>query len=433
MMVSYGQRGVFARLAGLAATGLLVACGAPETAEQVTDHEPVAEEQAPSAAAPILALTNARIFDGDSETLIDNGVVLIQNGRILDVGTMDSLDLPPEADVQDLMGRYLLPGFINAHGHVNPTGDRSSISEQLDIYAHYGVTTVLSLGDGGTHMDGDRWSPDLSTARLFVAGPSLNPDSPEAAESEVARVDEMGVDWVKVHVMPGRGEHFAAVIEAAEVRGLPVAIHIETLADAKAVLAADAALLGHSVRDEPVDNELIDMMRTQGVCLTPTLTRELSTFIYAERPDFFDDPFFIERSAPDDLDAFLTSERREQAQSEQAQYWRDALPLAKENMVALHEAGADIAMGTDTGPTGRFQGYFEHVEMNMMVDAGMSPVDVLISATGKAADCIGLGDQLGRIAPGYWADLVVLEENPLADINHTRTLYGVWTAGNRVR
>ncbi len=413
--------------------GPLSGCGAPEP--EVVIGEGATRDVTPDARsdAPVQAYINATVFRGDHGDLIEDAVVLVRSGRILEVGGGDAIEIPEGAETVDLSGRFLMPGLINAHGHVNPSGDRSSIAEQLEIYAHYGVTTVLSLGDDGIHMEGDRWSPDPRTARLFVSGPSLNPGSPEAAESEVARVEELGVDWVKVHVMEGRGEHVGAVIAAAKPRGLPVAVHIETLADAVAVLRDGAALLGHSVRDEAVDDVLIDLMRSTGACLTPTLTRELSTFVYAERPGFFDDPFFLERSAPHDLDSYLTPERSARARSPQAQYWRDALPLAKQNMTVLHQAGARIAMGTDSGPSGRFQGYFEHLELEMMVDAGMTPVDVLISATARAADCIGLGDRIGRIAPGLWADMIALDENPLEDIRNTRTLHGVWVAGNRVR
>jgi len=397
-------------------------------------------DTAPDAAGPqmgearVQAFTQARIFDGTGGPLIEDGVVLVQGGVISEVGPATQVSVPEGAEVVELGGRFLLPGFINTHGHVAPSGDRSDIREQLEIYAHYGVTTVLSLGDEAEVPEGPRWSPQLDRARLFVSGPSLSPASPDDAAAEVERIVEMGADWVKMHVnSPQSRTTYPAVITTARNRMMPVAIHIEELADAKAVLEAGATLLGHSVRDVPVDDELIQMMRERDVCLVPTLTRELSTFVYAERPDFFDDPFFLERSAPDDLEDFITPQRQAQAGSESARYWREALPLAMENMVRLHEAGVGIGMGTDSGPTGRFQGYFEHLEMEMMVDAGMSPEAVLIATTGEAARCIGLDGIIGTIRPGVWADLVALDADPREDILNTREIHGVWTAGNRVR
>jgi imidazolonepropionase-like amidohydrolase len=283
-------------------------------------------------------------------------------------------------------------------------------------------------------MREERWSPELRRSRLFVAGPSINPATAEAARSEVERLVEMEVDWVKMHVVAGgRGARFADVLSLAREAGLPTAIHIEELDVAKDVLRAGATLLGHSVRDEPVDQELIDLMRERDVCLVPTFTRELSTFVYAERPDFFDDPFFLERAAPDDLEQFLTPQRRAMATSPQSRYWQEALPLAMENQRVLHEAGIGIAMGTDSGPTGRFQGYFEHLEMEMMAEGGLSPTDVLIASTGEAARCIGLEGVVGTVSEGAWADFVVLDADPLADIRNTRAIHSVWIAGNQVR
>lgn len=116
---------------------------------------------------------------------------------------------------------------------------------------------------------------------------------------------------------------------------------------------------------------------------------------------------------------------------EEAEYYRDALPLAKHNMMALHEADVRIAFGTDSGPPTRFQGYFEHLEMTMMADAGMDPADILFTATGQAADCMRL-DDVGRLEPGNWADFVVLTRNPVQDIRNTRSIDSVWIAGNRV-
>ena len=412
---------------------LTVGCG---EGTMGNDEAGTALDEAPETAEDVRvqAFTNARIFDGTGGPLIEDGVVLVRGGVISQVGAADQVSVPEGAEVVELDGRFLMPGFINTHGHVGPGGDRSDVLEQLDIYAHYGVTTVFSLGDEAESPRAERWSPDLGRTRLFVSGPSLAPESPEAAEAEVARVVEMGADWVKMHVNAARGrDTYPQVIAAAKARPMPVAIHIEELVDAIGVLEAGADLLAHSVRDQPVDDELIEGMLERDVCLVPTLTRELSTFVYAERPDFFDDPFFLERSAPDDLQAFLTPQRQAQAESESARYWQEALPLAKENMVRLHEAGVGIAMGTDSGPSGRFQGYFEHLEMEMMVEAGMAPADVLVSATGRAARCMGLEGVLGTLQPGVWADLVALEADPRDDILNTREIYGVWTAGNRVR
>jgi imidazolonepropionase-like amidohydrolase len=380
------------------------------------------------------AFTNARIFDGTGAAPVSGGVIVVRNGAIEAVGPAASVPIPPGADVVDLGGRFVMPGLVNAHGHV--AGDRARAVEQLDQYAYYGVTTVVSLGDDAANLRDERASPDLRRARLFVAGPNIGATSVADARQQVDRLAGMQVDWVKTRLAGQNrmsAEVYGALTEAARQRNLPVAIHVEDLEGAKQAVRGGGSLVGHSVRDRPVDAELIAMMRERDVCLVPTLTRELSTFVYAERPDFFDDPFFLERAAPPNLEGFLTPQLRAQSTSASAQYWREALPLAKENMRRLHEAGVGIAMGTDTGPTGRFQGYFEHLEMKMMVDGGMSPRDVLIASTSGAARCVGMDSEVGSLREGAWADLLVLDADPLQDIRNMRRIHSVWIAGNPVR
>ncbi|MEX1256324.1 MAG: amidohydrolase family protein [Gemmatimonadota bacterium] len=427
-------------LAVAIASGVAVAAvdGAPRLA-------PAAHPSAlPSPAdTGVQAFVGARIFDGTGGPVIDNGAVLVRDGVIAAVGPRDDVEIPAEAWVFDLTGLWLLPGLVNAHGHVS--GDREAILEQLRQYAYFGVTTVVSLGGNeaaGFPLREEQASPTLDRARVFLAGPVLSPGSPAEARTEVARVAEMGADWVKIRVDGGlqggakmSPEVYGAVISEATARGLPVAIHIWELEDAKGVVRAGGSLVAHSVRDGRVDAELISLLRERDVCLVPTFTRELSTFTYAERPAFFADPFFLAGAAPPDLDAFLTPTlMQQQREGAAAAFWRQALPVAQENMRLLHEGGVGIAMGTDSGaPTGRWEGYFEHVELEMMVQGGISPEAALLAATGVGAGCMGLAGEVGTIAPGAWADFLVLGEDPRADILNTRQIHSVWISGNRVR
>jgi len=384
--------------------------------------------------AATLVFTDARVWDGTGRPPIEDGIVLVRDGKISAVGPASRVPVPSGAEVVALDGRWVVPGLVNAHGHVGPDGERTSVAEELEIYAHYGITTVLSLGDEAEPMREERWSPGLRRARLLVAGPRVGASSAEEARAEVDRRAAMGVDWIKAGLTNLEAtEATREVIASARARGLPVAVHIERLEPARRIVEAGAVLVAHSVRDVPVDQAFIDLMLERDACLTPTLTREVSTFVYAERPAFFDDSFFLERSAPPNLESFVTPERRAQAGNAQATYWREQLPLAMENLRRLHEAGVRIAMGTDSGPSGRFQGYFEHLELEMMVEAGLGPEAALRAATSDAARCIGLAGQVGTLEPGAWADLVALDASPLEDVRNTRRIHGVWIAGNRVR
>jgi imidazolonepropionase-like amidohydrolase len=401
----------------------------------------------------VQAFVGATILDGTGAEPIQDGVVLVRDGRIEAVGSLDEIRVPSGARVVNLEDRWLLPGLINAHGHVGSARGlesgshvytRTNVLEQLGLYARYGITTVVSLGgdgDEGIRVRDESEDPALARARLLVAGPVINPGSPSEAVDDVARLAEMGVDWVKFRVddFLGQGtkmapEVYRAIIRAAHEHGLPAAAHLVYLEDAHGLMEAGVDLLAHSVRDRPVDERLIRMMRERNVCLTPTLTRELSTFVYADRPDFFDDPFFRAEADPEVLAALEDPDRQAAVRrSPGATWYREALPVAEGNMRRLHEGGVGIAMGTDSGPPARFQGYFEHLEMEMMAAAGLTPAQVIHSATGAAARCMGLEGRVGTLEPGAWADLLSLDRSPLDDIKNTRAIHGVWIAGNRIR
>jgi imidazolonepropionase-like amidohydrolase len=101
-------------------------------------------------------------------------------------------------------------------------------------------------------------------------------------------------------------------------------------------------------------------------------------------------------------------------------------------MKRLFDVGVPVVMGTDTGPMGRFQGWFELMELELMVRAGLTPSEAIMSATSVAARCMGLDDELGTLVPGKWADFIVLDADPLGDIANVRRIASVWVAGNQV-
>jgi imidazolonepropionase-like amidohydrolase len=124
-------------------------------------------------------------------------------------------------------------------------------------------------------------------------------------------------------------------------------------------------------------------------------------------------------------------QQRVQESPSAQRYKNEALPNAMTNLKRLSDAGVRVAMGTDSGPAARFQGYFEHLEMAMMVEAGMSPMQVLQASTSVAASCLGL-NYLGSLEVGNWTDIVVLDDNPLDNIQNTKSISQVWIAGNLV-
>ena len=174
------------------------------------------------------------------------------------------------------------------------------------------------------------------------------------------------------------------------------------------------------------------MLVQKGVCYSPTLTREVSTFVYEDVPDFFDDPFFLKEADPKAIEQLEDPDRqRAMRHSRSAQHYKEALKVALSNLRPLADGGVKIAFGTDAGPATRFQGYFEHMELALMAEGGLTPMEIIVSATGDAARCLGL-DDVGTLERGKWADFVVLAENPLDDIENSRTIESVWIAGNEV-
>jgi imidazolonepropionase-like amidohydrolase len=385
----------------------------------------------------VKAFTGLTLIDGTDRAPVRNAVIVVRGGRILSVGPAGTVAVPTGAERIPLDGKTIIPGLINSHGHVNdPVRD-------LRVYAAYGVTTVFSLGGEQPAVFAARDSqnvPTLDRARVYLAGPVLSPRTPDEARAQVAALAARKVDFVKIRVDDNLGsatkmpaEVYRTVIAEAEQYRMRVAVHLFYLADAKSVLAAGADFIAHSVRDLDVDAELITSLISFGVCLSPTLMREVSTFVYESTPDFFSDPLFLAH-ADTQWVTRLRQPARQQAMrnSAAAQRYKTALEVASRNVKKLADAGVTVAMGTDTGPMGRFQGYFELMEMELMAKAGLTPHQVLASATRDAARCMRVDEDLGTLEVGKWADFVALDADPLTDISNLRRISSVWIAGNQV-
>jgi imidazolonepropionase-like amidohydrolase len=392
---------------------------------------------AAQAPAPVRAFTGMRLVDGTDRPPIANATIVVRDGRIVAAGAADQVTVPSGAERIALTGKTVIPGLINAHGHVNNT------ARDLATYAAYGVTTVYSLGDEKPDAFAARDAQNaasLNRSRVFVAGPVLAPRTPEEARELVAKNQAMKVNVIKIRVDDNLGttpkmapEIYRAVISEAHARGLRTEVHLFYLADAKGVLEAGADLIAHSVRDLDVDAQMISQMKARNICLVPTLMREVSTFVYESTPAFFSDPLFLSHADTQ----WVTDLRDPAAQakvkaSSAAQRYKAGLEVASRNVKKLSDAGVPIAMGTDTGPVGRFQGYFELMELEMMVKAGLTPKQALLSATRDAARCQKIDAELGTIEPNKWADFVVLNADPTANISNVRQIDAVYIAGNKV-
>jgi imidazolonepropionase-like amidohydrolase len=394
--------------------------------------------------------------------------MVIDAGRITWIGATSNLKIPAGAEVVDLTGRFVMPGIVNLHGHLGITSgmtlapksySRETVEHDLKTYAEYGVTTMLSLGlDGDPIFDiRDRQRTSRPTmTRVYTAGlgfvykdgigggisfpgvptPVLNTVSD--VEPAVAEQARKHVDVIKFWTDDNLGKAkrmpydiCKAIIDSAHRHGVRVVAHVYYLEDAKQLTDFGIDGLAHIVRDKPVDQELIDSMKRHNTWqVAATLTREVSLFVYAKTPDFISDPFFTRSVSADVLKTLSSAEYQQKMASDpNLERYRQALEMGKRNLKALADGGVRYGIGTDTGVPGRFQGYFEHLELQQMVEAGLTPMQAIVAATKSGAEFLKAAD-LGTLEAGKWADLIVLAKDPLDDIKNTRTVMAVYIAGN---
>lgn len=428
------------------------------------------------AAAETTVLKNVTVIDGTGAAAQPNSAIVMTDGKIAWVGPVSALKAPAGATVKDLSGKFVMPGIIDSHVHIGMMHDVTqdekyetpeNVQADLKQYAAYGVTTVQVLGtdkDFVLALRNQQRKSRPSMARIFSAGQGsvikggygglvgvTNPIStPEEGRKLVDEQAAKGVDFIKLWVdderktipikMPPAVS--AAIIDEAHKKNLRAVAHIFYLADAKELIREGINGFGHMVRDQPVDNELLAMMKAKGVWMvSATLSREMA-YSLAIMP-WLNDPFFTRGVTPGTLTALKSTTRENAITLGPTRF--PGLPYSKkvfadmdrtlqqalENYAAMVKAGVNTGMGTDSGPNGRFPGFNAHEEMQLEVLAGRSTMDAIKSATSDNARWLG-DNSIGTIAAGKWADLLVLDKNPVTDIHNTETINSVYIAGNSV-
>jgi len=266
----------------------------------------------------------------------------------------------------------------------------------------------------------------------------VKPDSPAQARDLVRRQLDRKPDLIKLWWVRRQGDNLneqvqimSAAIDESKSHSVRVAVHATELDTAKAAVRAGADILVHSVNDRLVDTEFMNLVKNRDVLYITTLAVEDGYRMVLDRQVALTD---IEQKLGDPEVIATWSELAKTPAAEipggvphiPAPPKR---PAAYDNLILLESAGVRVVAGTDAGNIGTLHGPSLHHEMELMAAAGLRPTDIIVSATKNAAAVMGLQNDAGTLQKGKFADLVILDADPLADIKNTRKIFKVMKAG----
>ena len=419
--------------------------------------------------APVVALTHVRVIDGTGSAASTDQTVILDHGRITSAGEFSTVTIPPGAKVMDLAGHTVLPGLVMVHEHMfYPSGAGSIYNEQgfsfPRLYLAGGVTTARTAGNLAGYADleikraieeGRTPGPSLDVTAPYLEGPGLPIyqvhalTGPGDAREMVAHWADRGATSLKAYMHITRAELKAAIDEAHR-RGLKVTGHLcsVTFHEAAAlgiddlehglVVASDfvankrpdecptanggviASLAGVDVSGEPVQSLIRDLVAHR-VALTSTLT-VFETFTPG-RPAAPER--VLDAMLPEARDQYLR--RRLQIASSTSSPWTALFGKEMQFELAFFRAGGLLLSGTDpTGYGGVVAGFSNAREVELLVEAGLTPLEAIKIATMNAAEYLGRAKEIGSIAPGKRADLMIVRGDPsvtIADIEQVETVF----------
>src|SRR5262252_3994000 len=419
--------------------------------------------------AQTILLESARVVPGDGSPVLENSALLVEGGTIARIGRKGEIAPPAGADRINLDGKTIMPAIVSAHVHPGfqrglsysaENFTRETILDDLNRALYFGISVVMSQGiekgDVMYQIRADQAAGRLGGARLMLAGrgigaPNAGPGAAayagiayeitteDQARSAVLELAARKVDAIKIWVddRGGRAPSLPItlsriVIDEGHRLGFKVSAHVFYHKDAVELADAGVNNFAHLVRDMEMSDALIATMNQKGIYVMPNIgTPERAT--HTTVPAWFEEPYLaglLRDTEPADVIArmrtFFTNRDAAAAERNRQNY-----AILQKNVAKLAAAGARIILGSDTGLEDHPFGFAEQKELQMMAEAGMTPAQVVVAATGRSAEYLGLNDR-GVIAPGRRADLLVLDANPLDDIRNTRRIAALYLAGKEV-
>ncbi len=420
--------------------------------------EPISQS---SAAPQVIVIEGGTLIDGTGASALWGTRILIEDGRIQEIGQRGDLSIPAGARVIEAAGKYIIPGLIDSHVHYDmPWLHR--------LYLANGVTTVRDLGGSIERLVTLREEisvGNLMAPRMFISGMPINPGSVRAMNLNSSRemaekLVEAGVDGIKVtgyttdelreivevahanglivygHTGPKRGnrgpgarlaieagldgiEHALGILEDAMDQAVPVPADYDPF-DSSHIFRYWYGRM-HTVVNSTTVGELVQLMVEEDVYFAPTLNNFMRNFVQRNTPEVESDPNlkYIPEDEPDRFGRFTEEDRQE---------WRKTMELMKEATYKFHEAGGLLINGTDS-PGAALPGWSLHQEMELFVEAGLTPMEALLATTLNNAKVLGKEDELGTIEAGKYADLIILDADPLLDISNTQEIHLVIKGG----
>lgn len=431
-------------------------------------------------------LKGATAYDGNG-AVIPNSVVVVKDGKIKAIGE-SSMEIPDNSEVVDLTGKFVTPGLVDAHVHFAQTGFFDGRPDVLDLrdtldynllqtrqqkdpdryyeaYLRSGVTAVYDVG-------GYLWSlglqdaaeANLNAPHVAAAGPLITPvpdqnllplntpgqkqllnlSSPEFGRQVVRQNSSLGATGIKIWQIalddPAFMEGLEAVAEEAALQGNRLIVHATDLDQAKEGLRLGARVLVHSVDDQPVDTEFLDLAKRAGATYCPTLVvmrGYFNAFASLGGGFAFEDPNGVVDADTRNLLAsagqFLEYLPNPGAYQDLLDSYKASVSRREETMAEnirrVYEAGIPIAVSTDAGNPGTLHGISIYDEMEAMQRAGIPAAEILVMGTRNGAVAMEREDDFGTLEAGKMADLIILEQDPAEDIRHMRSITHVMRGG----